>query len=162
MLLSKARNHAHVRSNSIAQTWRETRTPSLLVLCAAIVAFIVLSVSPLRATASDPACSPNLIRWYGVFVRETPVAPMKGGHGYIDGSVAMFASGLGENGVYRQDVGLESASCRSYAAPATYDNFTAQNWDDTWSPWWSGRKIFDAPVRGDWISQYTSGWSALN
>ena len=82
-------------------------------------------------------------------------------YGYIDGSVAMLAGSLGDNGVYRQDVGIEADSCYDKVASsvftAVFDNFTAQNWDLSWSPWFSGSTVFNSPVSGGWINYPTSG-----
>lgn len=219
---------------------------SRLAFALALTTALVLASSSLapRVYAYDSTCSPNLTKWYGIFIHDTPNAPMAGAHasnekvpmtagtsqylgvnmwtyttsslnwwaeidygvnahyvhgpawnyyyfngsgdhwgddlpfdasadytmhdvtikdigsgqwyGYIDGQVAMLASGIGD-GVYRQDVGIESDSCHDQMAVTNSDSLTSEYWDGSWTPWISGSEQFDSPVSGGWTSQPTSG-----
>jgi hypothetical protein len=85
-------------------------------------------------------------------------------YGYIDGSVAVYATGYSDAGIYKRQIGAETASCHSVVQTAQFDQFTDQAWDASWGPSVYGEIVYrpqQTPPNAGWYSTYTWGWAEI-
>lgn len=84
-------------------------------------------------------------------------------YGYIDGSVAVYATGYDDVGIRSRSIGIEAASCHSVIDSTQFDQFTDQAWDTSWGPSIYGTAEVtpgaSPPVSAGWYSTYNWGWA---